>query len=668
MLKFTSMTINNFGPYEGEQTIDFADGDGVTLIWGDNGHGKTTLLNLFRYALFGRFQYRHETVDDILKLVNREGLKAGKYDFKVTLRMLRDGKNYELTRQYNVRAGISVPTKNDDYVQDVFLKVDGYFSPNKEHELALIMPEDVSRFFLFDGELLQEYEELVKDETLVGDKIKKSIESILGVPILTSAANDTDYVLEEYRKEQTKAAQANKQTERYAAMIESETAKKEEQTRELDRLQIAYNEAQNLKAKLEEQSKQNEHLRTLIYDIEHLESDIAEKEATRNTRLQSIVVTTKDAWKFVIGKKTSEILGQIKAELTPLQEKHTSHESEKRLITYLQRIVETRHCDCCDQDVDEYRVAALKKRLETEPREFDGLSIEETEHMKKLQIRQATLERMQDTTDIQVLKVYEDDLADLLVQIDDAKGQLKSLRDEISHYGNISDLTAATKETTHNLGRCYSKIDNLKDGIQATKEKINEANAVLASLEEKVRKAGTSDSDLNLAVKKVELCASLHQLFDDGIAAYRDKLKMKVEQDATRLFCNISSDSDYTALKINDNYGLSIQHKSGEIITFRSAGYEHIVALSLIGALHKNAPLSGPIIMDSPFGRLDPTHKKNITKALPLMSDQIILLAYTDEIDGQTAREVLGNTLKKEYRLQKYGSFHTTIEPQELEV
>ena len=41
MLKFTSMTINNFGPYEGEQTIDFGDGDGVTLIWGDNGHGKT---------------------------------------------------------------------------------------------------------------------------------------------------------------------------------------------------------------------------------------------------------------------------------------------------------------------------------------------------------------------------------------------------------------------------------------------------------------------------------------------------------------------------------------------------------------------------------------------------------------------------------------------------
>ena len=68
--------------------------------------------------------------------------------------------------------------------------------------------------------------------------------------------------------------------------------------------------------------------------------------------------------------------------------------------------------------------------------------------------------------------------------------------------------------------------------------------------------------------------------------------------------------------------------------------------------------------MDSPFGRLDPIHKNNITNALPNMSDQIILLAYTHEIDEQQARETLGSALKKEYRLTRYSSFHTEIEPQ----
>lgn len=664
MLKFISMTIDNFGPYEGEQTIDFGGGDGVTIVWGDNGHGKTTLLNLFRYALFGRFQYRHETVDDILKLVNSEGMKKGKYDFKVVLKMLRDGKEYELTRQYSVRSGVTVPSKNDDYCPDVFLKVDGNFLPNKEHELAMLMPEEVSRFFLFDGELLQEYEELVKDETSVGDKIKTSIESILGVPILTSAASDTFFVLNEYRKEQTKAAQANKQTEKYAAQIESETAIKDEQTKELARLQTEYAKAQDHRAKLEDEGNRNEHLRTLIKNKENLENDIKEKEYARDKLLQSVVGATKDVWRYVIGQRMADILEDVKSERSALQDKKNTHESAARLMSYIRHIVETHHCECCDQDVDEAHVISLKKRLDEEPGEFGGLSSEENKRLNELQMRQSLLESMKSDADARVLKVYEDQLADLSVQIDDAKGQLKNLLEEISRYGNVSDLTDAAKENAQNLAKCYSKIENLKEGIKATEDKIKEVDVALASLEEKVRKAGIADADLNLAVKKVQLCEELNQLFNEGISAYRDKLKTEVEHDATELFRSISSDSDYTALKINDNYGLSIQHRSGEMIPFRSAGFEHIVALSLIGALHKNAPLSGPIIMDSPFGRLDPTHKKNITRALPLMSDQIILLAYTDEIDSQIAREVLGDALKKEYRLRKNSSFHTEIELQ----
>ena len=228
---------------------------------------------------------------------------------------------------------------------------------------------------------------------------------------------------------------------------------------------------------------------------------------------------------------------------------------------------------------------------------------------------------MQSATDAQVLKVYEDQLADLLVQIDDAKGQLKDLRDEISHYGNVSDLTAAAKENAQSFAKCYSKIENLKEGIQATKDKIKEADIALASLEERVRKAGTSDADLNLAVKKVEICAALHQLFTDGIAAYRDKLKTEVERDATELFCNISSDPDYTALRINDNYGLSIQHRSGEIIPFRSAGFEHIVALSL--CFTQKCPLKWSHYNGLSFwtSRPNPQEKHNEGSTIDVRSD-----------------------------------------------
>ena len=117
-------------------------------------------------------------------------------------------------------------------------------------------------------------------------------------------------------------------------------------------------------------------------------------------------------------------------------------------------------------------------------------------------------------------------------------------------------------------------------------------------------------------------------------------------------------------LSLKKMWGKSSCEGSFPVFSFSSAGYEHIVALSLTGALHQNAHLSGPIIMDSPFGRLDPDHKKKIASALPTMSNEVILLAYTSEIDEQDARERLGSFLNHEYRLTRYSAFNTQIERQ----
>ena len=167
--------------------------------------------------------------------------------------------------------------------------------------------------------------------------------------------------------------------------------------------------------------------------------------------------------------------------------------------------------------------------------------------------------------------------------------------------------------------------------------------------------------DYKIANARYELCKHLHDIFDESKTRYREHLKEQVEVDATSFFVKLSGDKDYVGLRINDSYGLSIVHRSGRLIPGRSSGYEHLVALSLIGALHKNAPLRGPIIMDSPFGRLDPTHKANIVRLLPDMAEQSMLLAYTKEIDEQVAREELKSNLLKEYTLSRITSLHTEI-------
>ena len=85
-------------------------------------------------------------------------------------------------------------------------------------------------------------------------------------------------------------------------------------------------------------------------------------------------------------------------------------------------------------------------------------------------------------------------------------------------------------------------------------------------------------------------------------------------------------------MRINDYYGLTILDSNGEEVRVRAAGAEQVVALSLIGALSRNAVRHGPIIMDTPFGRLDRKHRENILKFLPSLADQVTLLVQSGEV------------------------------------
>lgn len=665
MLRFTSLTIENFGPFKGLQTIDFTDDNGVVFIWGNNGRGKTTLLNIFRYALFGHFQNRRRIDVDLTGMSNIEGRAEGKYDFKVILRMQNDGKRYELTRQYVVRKGICKPTKNDDYEEKVFLKENGaVLSPDaRDHVLNLIMPHQVSRFFLFDGELLQEYEELLMDETDDGARIKDSIEQILGVPVLTNSAIDVESVLADYRNEKTRIAQSNTQTQRLATQIAALEAEKAEHTEELKRLSAELSTEYQIKARLENDAQQNEHISALLNSMGTLENDIADKTARRESTLTQIVIATGEAWKGLVSVRVDAILSQIASQLKFLEDKENAQRIAENILQNMQTTVNLKYCHFCEQSIDEEHLNKLLGKIQAATSEYGGLLPDEVTSLQQLRMRQATLTAMKSSSKKDVLEVLENQLSKLDVEIDDARRQFKAANEELERHGNVKTLSKDTQENVRALAQCFKKIDNFKDGCQKEREKIKDVDSALSTLGEKLNRAST-DAEMQIALKKVELCEQVSNVFENGINAYRDKLKGDVERDATELFLQISNDPDYVKLLINENYGLSIVHKSGEVVPLRSSGYEHVVALTLIGALHKNAPLRGPIIMDSPFGRLDPTHKSNITKALPNMSEQIVLLAYTSEIDEQYARSTLGPMLKKEYLLQYVSSFNTQIEVQ----
>lgn len=668
MLRFNSLTVEDFGPFKGSQTIDFTNENGVIILWGNNGRGKTKLLNAFRYALYGKFQNRRGANIDLTKLSNIESRADGKYGFKVVLRMTDGANQYELTRQYKPRKGVIKPVKNDDYEQYVYLKRDGTILPVTEadHILKLIMPEQVSRFFLFDGELLQEYEDLIMEDTDEGAAIKEAIENILGVPVLINSATAAGIVLEDYLKAMTRVAKSNQQTEQIGATIEAFEAELQKHVHEFERMRAELTQEQLRKAQLTGEAEQNEHVRSLLSTMNSLEASIEGKKARRDDLLSQITATTKEAWKGLVGAQVSAVLLGIQRRAKELEGKEKAQQVASSFVEEMKEAVSRKHCHLCDQDVADNLIIKIEERIKSAESSFKGLTAEEATELKGLQGRRAELESMQLPSVKGKLEVLEQQLVQVRVEIGNSEREAKEILEELERHGDIKDLSAATQENIRALATCLKKIENLDEGKRLESEKIISIKNAIAGQYAKLEKAATGD-DMLLAKKKADICEQIVAIFEEGIAKYRDELKTKVERDASNLFVKITNDPDYVKLIINDNYGLEIAHATGEIVPLRSSGNEHVVALALIGALHKNAPLHGPVIMDSPFGRLDPIHKKNITKALPALSDQVILLAYTSEIDEHLARDTLGAALKKEYRLERRSSFDTRIEPEMTE-
>jgi DNA sulfur modification protein DndD len=305
--------------------------------------------------------------------------------------------------------------------------------------------------------------------------------------------------------------------------------------------------------------------------------------------------------------------------------------------------LESDECGICFQSIGPIR-SRIERAIEEEPagasarvinrRELAGLS----ESDNGGEIRQL-VRRLEDAT------VEEKSARELASDLD---GMLKdadpgSIRSTQATYHDVSDQMAFARQAIEEEGR---KIVEQDASIERLRQKLKQANP----------------GDLGAIERRIELLRAAEDIFSRSVEAYKGDLRKRVEASATDLFLAMTTErTDYAGLRINDEYGLAIMHQDGQAEVARSAGAEHVVALALMGALQQNAPLRGPIVMDSPFGRLDEAHTSNVVGALHKMAEQVVLLVYESEVGRERARRLLGGRLKAEYELERVNSRRTNI-------
>lgn len=657
MLSIRSITLTDFGPFKDEQRIEFPAEGGVSIIYGENMRGKTTLLNAIRYALFGKVIMRGAAQGTLHQIGNWETAKEkGLYGFKVVLEFEHEGAKYELTREHRPRTGIKTPQTDMDYVQDCFLRKNGsVLGPDfRDAEIARIMPETVSRFFLFDGELLQQYEELLRNESNMGRSIKEAIERILGVPVLTNGRADMGELLIDAQKREAKAAQKNQKTQSLGNQHEALLKQRDGLQAETERLKKDLEGLRATKASQEDLLRKTEKIKGLLDERNRLQEEIN----NAATRLKEKDEKRKDllavAWKGLLSARIRATRDGLEQELKDSRAAYQRTLVSADMAEKLRKALDDGSCSTCGQELSGHAKERLKAVVaEALPKE-ERAAIEAK--IQGLESRLTALKQSEAAHNADVLQEVQDAIDELKIKKAAAEDRHEEIREQTKDLdeAEMRKLYAQFEKTVADIGI-------LQEGIKKQEEALKAINDNIGKVEVEIAKF--ADADLEAERKRKEVCEKLKSLFAAAVDAYRERLRGKVEKDATALFLKLTSEPEYKALSINESYGLTIVHQDGTAIPVRSAGAEHIVALSLMGALQRNAPLRGPIVMDSPFGRLDHVHTTKVIEALPSMADQVMLLVYESELEPKQARDQLQGKLRKEYRITRRSARHSELEP-----
>lgn len=657
-MKLHRLTATNFMPYRETVTVDFPTDDhrNVMIVFGDNMRGKTSLMNALRWGFYGRALGRHSRPILLHDIVNKDGARVDDWRVEVFLTFEANGHMYELRRSADRRPHVATPSRPEDFIVATHLSRDGIViaGDQVEAEINQFAPEQVSRFFLFDGELLQEYEELLIEGSEQGRQIKEAIEQVLGVPALTNGRAELGAILKSATKRQSQEMAHIAGLERSAEQMSMLATRLDSQEADLAGLQEKLAQTRAERATLEDELEKAATILALKASLdaarEAAETQTSSLKRKRAERQALLAV----AWQDMLDAK----LETKRAILRERQRKATEGlRSRLRLeesIASLKKMLQTKECPTCHQPYPERERSALGAELGRLEVELSSLA-DSTGDLEAISAELSVLDKIRGNKARDRLIEIDRDLRAAEVALQKAENDIERIEEKIAGHdtAELARKRVLLQEKLKEEGR-------LTEAIKATQRDIEKTNEDLAVARKSME--GLAGARSKRSTLKVHIVSHLEACFAASVERLRDSLRQRVETLASQSFKEMTTQKSYQGLRINDNYGLSILDSGGRTVSIRSAGAEQVVALSLIDGLNRTGRAIGPVVMDTPFGRLDPKHRDNVLRHLPTVTSQFVLLVHGGEIRPETDLASIKARIGAVYTIEEISETQSRIE------
>lgn len=187
-MKISKIEFENFRNFKDHGELSCSTDGKMTIIYGKNGDGKTTLHQFFKWLFFDEIRFNKTSTEKLYNLQYEREVKLGdtftvfgRVDFE------HEGEQYSLTRTYKYRKDLNESTLISRDMDLMKMNDDYDWRRVEEPNIAIekMLPPGLADYFFFDGESM--IADLKLKEKDSANKLKKSLYSMFDLDILELA-------------------------------------------------------------------------------------------------------------------------------------------------------------------------------------------------------------------------------------------------------------------------------------------------------------------------------------------------------------------------------------------------------------------------------------------------------------------------------------------------
>lgn len=642
------------------------------IVYGQNTRGKTALWEAVRFALYGRVprrmtgggerSFKPVFAPDSTRepLLNIAASREGHATVRVELWFDSRGTKYHLDRTYQLRQGVKDPRSDSDFEMRVVLRneSEAKFEQDPDTFIQNHLPEDLVRFFMFDGERLEEYRGLLQDKNDV--ELRSYIESILRLPVLTHGANDFADNIRRLQKQIRK--------------FDRDLSSDQNQLRTMEVLEI---EIEGLDAVIKSDQAQKDVLDSELAEVTQWlqandqgkvalaqEETFKKEEVRLEHELQGVERSVRDSmpdlWRTILTPQIDASVERVEREIARQKAEQEKRFQLREEADRLDRELQGEVCWECGRPraaVDQARADEIHARRAAIDRDVEALarsSVNPDPH--ELESRLRSLLKMRREQSLQPLLDSEKAILSKRKALREVTEKRKKAEEQLS-----AEMRREVARRLQDRDGVVARIGVINEQMIGTSEKLKERRDSLHQQSAGLKTEGIKSLAHQKADRAVSILQGLEEVWADSLATYRETMRSKVEALASASFMACSNNADnYSGLSISPEFTITILDRAGNP-DLGSPGQWAIIAYAMLEALTDCSGIEFPMIIDTPGRSIDNEHLANVFARFLDHGRQVVFLPEGSELDPVDGDARYGHLCSATYSLAKNTDDQTTV-------